>query len=209
MNAQDHARFQSLYQRYLTELTLRGKSDKTIDLYARCLRQISEYFDTCPDQLGTDQLQQYFMYLVEHRSWSLVKIARNAMQSFFQYVLERPWDYVPIVKSPKVQALQDVLSQQEVGELINRTRKLVSIRTSWCKPMALACVRNIIRPCRPFWPVIPRPAVNCAMTVTPVARRKAPIRLAAIAAVRPVSTAPTTNGWTGSGRSCCRWTIIW
>jgi hypothetical protein len=63
MNAQDHARFQSLYQRYLTELTLRGKSDKTIDLYARCLRQISEYFDTCPDQLGTDQLQQYFMYL--------------------------------------------------------------------------------------------------------------------------------------------------
>ena len=78
MNAQDHARFQSLYQRYLTELTLRGKSDKTIDLYARCLRQIREYFDTCPDQLGTDQLQQYFMYLVEHRSWSLVKIARNA-----------------------------------------------------------------------------------------------------------------------------------
>ena len=100
MNAQDHARFQSLYQRYLTELTLWGKSDKPIDLYARCLRQISEYFDTCPDQLGTDQLQQYF-------------------------------------------------------------------------------------------------------------RRKAPIRPAAIAAVRPVSTAPTTNGWTGSGRSCCRWTIIW
>lgn len=124
MNAQDRARFQSLYQRYLTELTLRGKSDKTIDLYARCLRQICEYFDTCPDQLGTDQLQQYFMYLVEHRSWSLVKIARNAMQSFFQYVLERPWDYVPIVKSPRVQALQDVLSQQEVGELINRTCKL-------------------------------------------------------------------------------------
>ena len=54
MNAQDHARFQSLYQRYLTELTLRGKSAKTIDLYARCLRQVSDYFDTCPDQLSPD-----------------------------------------------------------------------------------------------------------------------------------------------------------
>lgn len=124
MNAQDHARFQFLYQRYLTELTLRGKSTKTIDLYSRCLRQVSDYFDTCPDQLSTDQLRQYFMHLVEHRSWSLVKIARNAIQSFFQYVLERPWEYVPIVRAPKVQTLQDVLSQQEVGELISRTRKL-------------------------------------------------------------------------------------
>ncbi|MDY6842257.1 MAG: hypothetical protein SV429_12360 [Pseudomonadota bacterium] len=29
------------------------------------MRQISDYFDTCPDQLGTDQLQQYFMYQQE------------------------------------------------------------------------------------------------------------------------------------------------
>lgn len=64
------------------------------------------------------------MHLVEHRSWSLVKIACNALQSFFQYVLDRPWEYVPIVKSPKVRALRDVLSHQEVGELISRTLKL-------------------------------------------------------------------------------------
>lgn len=124
MNANEHARFQSLHQRYLTELTLRGKSPKTIDMYARCLRQVGDFFDTCPDQLSTDQLRQYFMHLVEHRSWSLVKIARNALQSFFDYVLDRPWEHVPIVKPPKVQSLQDVLSQQEVGQLISRTRKL-------------------------------------------------------------------------------------
>ena len=80
MNTQDHARFQSqsLYQRYLTELTLRDKSAKTIDLYSRCLRQVSDYFDTCPDQLSTDQLRQYFMHLVEHRSWSLVFNSTNS-----------------------------------------------------------------------------------------------------------------------------------
>ncbi|AXS83598.1 tyrosine-type recombinase/integrase [Marinobacter sp. Arc7-DN-1] len=119
MNANEHARFQALHQRYLTELTLRGKSPKTIDLYTRCLRQISDYFETCPDQL-----RQYFMHLVEHRSWSLVKIARNALQSFYQYVLAKPWEYVPIVKPPKVQSLQDVLSLEEVGRLISHTRKL-------------------------------------------------------------------------------------
>jgi site-specific recombinase XerD len=124
MNFNETARFQDLHQRYLTELTLRGKSPKTIDLYTRCLRQVCDFFDTCPDQLSTDQLQQYFMHLVEHRSWSLVKIARNALQSFYQYVLGKPWEYVPIAKPPKVQSLQDVLSPEEIGRLISRTRKL-------------------------------------------------------------------------------------
>ncbi|MBC7193719.1 site-specific integrase [Marinobacter sp.] len=124
MNFNETARFQDLHQRYLTELTLRGKSPKTIDLYTHCLRQVCDFFDTCPDQLSTDQLQQYFMHLVEHRSWSLVKIARNALQSFYQYVLGKPWEYVPIAKPPKVQSLQDVLSPEEIGRLISRTRKL-------------------------------------------------------------------------------------
>jgi len=87
MKANEHARFQPLYQRYLTELTLRGKSPKAIDMYARGLRQVGDVFDTSPDQLSTDQLGQYFMHLVEHRSWSLVKIARNLLQNFFDYVL--------------------------------------------------------------------------------------------------------------------------
>ena len=124
MNADELSRFNDLHQRYLTALTLRGKSPKTIDLYSRCLRQVSEHFDTCPDQLSTDQLQQYFMHLVKHRSWSLVKIARNALQSFYQYVLGKPWEYVPIAKPPKVQNLQDVLSLDEVGRLISHTGKL-------------------------------------------------------------------------------------
>jgi len=85
---------------------------------------VSDHFDTCPDQLSTDQLQQYVMYLVEHRSWSLVKIARNALQRFYQYVLGKPWDYVPIAKPPKVQTRQDVLSLNEIGRLISHTRKL-------------------------------------------------------------------------------------
>jgi hypothetical protein len=65
MNTNEHARFQALHQRYLTELTLRGKSPKTIDLYTRCLRQGSDYFETCPDQLSTDQLRQYFVGLAK------------------------------------------------------------------------------------------------------------------------------------------------
>ena len=123
MNNHDQTRFNQLYQLYLNELTLQGKSPKTIDMYSRYLRQISSYFDTCPDQLTTEQLKGYFLELVEQKSWSSVKIARNAIQFFYKHVLERPWQWVNIIKPPKVLSLQDVLTQVEVNALINTTHK--------------------------------------------------------------------------------------
>ena len=46
MNTSEQARFNLLYQSYLNELILQGKSEKTIDGYSRCLRQIASFFDT-------------------------------------------------------------------------------------------------------------------------------------------------------------------
>jgi hypothetical protein len=39
MNINDQTRFNQFYQAYLNELTLQGKSPKTIDMYSRCIRQ--------------------------------------------------------------------------------------------------------------------------------------------------------------------------
>jgi hypothetical protein len=39
MNINDQTRFNQSYQAYLNELTLQGKSPKTIDMYSRCIRQ--------------------------------------------------------------------------------------------------------------------------------------------------------------------------
>lgn len=124
MNTRDQTQFDQLYITYVNELKLQGKSEKTIDCYSRCLRQIAEFFDTCPDNLSTEQLKQYFLYLVEHKSWSLVKIARNAIQFCYKHLLHRPWVWVDIVKPPKQQPIQDVLSLAELELIINATRKL-------------------------------------------------------------------------------------
>jgi integrase/recombinase XerD len=124
MNINDQTRFNLLYQAYLNELILQGKSPKTLDMYSRCIRQVSVFFDTCPDALTAAQLKGYFLSLVETKSWSAVKIARNAIQFFYRHVLNKPWDWIPIVKPPVVQPLQDVLSLDEVADIINRTRKL-------------------------------------------------------------------------------------
>jgi integrase/recombinase XerD len=124
MKPLEQARFDNLYQAYLNELILQGKSPKTIDCYSRCLRQVAVFFDTCPDHLSVEQLKRYFLYLATHKSWSMVKIARNAIQFFYRHLLGRPWVWVDIVKPPKQQPIQDILSITEVEAIINATRQL-------------------------------------------------------------------------------------
>lgn len=124
MNTIEQSGFNLLYQSYLNELILQGKSEKTIDAYTRCLRQTATFFATCPDTLTVEDLKTYFIHLVEHKSWSHVKITRCAIQFFYTHVLKRPWTWVDIVKPPKVQALQYVLSLSEVAAIINTTRQL-------------------------------------------------------------------------------------
>lgn len=124
MNQAEEHRFSELYQRHLRMLKLQGKSAKTIDAYARAVRRIKEYFDCCPDQLTLEQREAYFAELVDSRSWSVVKVDRNGLQFFWKHVLKRDWEWVNIVKVPKVQSLPDILTVTEVEQLIGATRQL-------------------------------------------------------------------------------------
>ena len=117
-------RFNQLYQRHLRLLKLQGKAQKTIDAYSRAVRRISGYFDCCPDQLTLEQREKYFSELVESHSWSTVKIDRNGLQFFWKHVLKRDWQWINIVKAPKVHSLPDILTVGEVEQLIGATRKL-------------------------------------------------------------------------------------
>ena len=117
-------RFDELYQQHLRMLKLQGKSRKTIDAYSRSVRRVSEYFDCCPDQLTPEHLEDYFGQLVDTHSWSTVKIDRNGLQFFWQHVLQRNWDWIKIIKPPKIKTIPDILTPVEVEQIIGKTRKL-------------------------------------------------------------------------------------
>jgi len=92
MNRQDQNRFNTLYQQHLDAFILQGKSPKTQQMYGYYLQQAAEFFDACPDHLTATDLKAYFLHLVETRSWSTnvdptVKVARNAIQFFYRFVL--------------------------------------------------------------------------------------------------------------------------
>jgi integrase/recombinase XerD len=117
-------RFNGLYQRHLRLLKLQGKSQKTIDAYSRAVRRIRDHFDCCPDQLIPEQLEIYFAELVETHSWSTVKVDRNGLQFFWRYVLKRDWQWINIIKPPKIHTIPDILTPVEIEQLIGATRKL-------------------------------------------------------------------------------------
>jgi site-specific recombinase XerD len=124
MHKAQQKRFDSLYHKHLSALRRQGKADSTIDVYARAVRRVSEFFDCSPDTLTQEQLEAYFDSLVKTHSGSTVKVDRNGLQFFYQHILKREWQWVDIVKPPQVKTLPDVLTLKEIERLINGTREL-------------------------------------------------------------------------------------
>ena len=124
MNKSQQVKFESLYAKHVSALKRQGKADKTIDVYARAVRRVAEFWDCCPDKLTQQQLGAHFDALVASRSWSTVKVDRNGLQFFYEHVLKRPWTWVDIVKPPQVRVLPDILTIKEIERLINGTREL-------------------------------------------------------------------------------------
>lgn len=124
MKTKDSKRFEILYDRHLKKLTLQGKSQSTISAYARAVRRLTEHFDCCPDELTTQQLEDYFSRLVENYSWSTVKLDRLGLMFFWKHVLKKDWQWLNIVKPPSVKTIPDILTREEIALLIHTTSKL-------------------------------------------------------------------------------------
>ena len=124
MEQHEQERFDQLYAQHLQALTLQGKRGKTIDGYARAVRRIAGFFDRCPDNLTTTDLKSYFAWMVENYSWSSVKVDLWGLSFFFRQVLDRPMEWVDIIKPPNSRSLPDIPTREEVQRLINSVYRL-------------------------------------------------------------------------------------
>lgn len=125
MNKKETTKFNRLYTKYVQTLELQGYANVTVDCYARGIRRVSEYFDQCPDtRLTKDNLKQYFADLLKTHSWSTIKLDRNALQHYWQHILNQEWDWVLIVKPPKIRQLPDILTPDEITKVFEHVHKL-------------------------------------------------------------------------------------
>lgn len=124
MNKTETKRFNELYQCHLRLLKLHGKSQKTTAAYSMTIRRINEYFGCNPDKLSSEQLEKYFAELVDTHSWSTAKIDRLGLQFFWKHVLKLDWQWLNIIKPPKIYTIPDILTPIEIEQLLGATRKL-------------------------------------------------------------------------------------
>lgn len=141
MNATEQARLKPLVESMQRALKLQGKAEATKDAYCRAVRRTCEYFDRCPDDLSAEELRTYFADLLKTHSWSTIKLDRCGLQFFYRHVLDRPWDWVDIVKPPRAIRLPDVLTRQQTLRLLGAVYKLryrVFFVTLYCTGLRLS-----------------------------------------------------------------------
>lgn len=124
MTKNELKRFNDQYASHLRILKLQGKAEKTIESYSRAVRRLRDHFDCCPDKVPPKQLEIYFSYLVDTKSWSTVKVDRLGLMFFWKHVLKKDWEWLNIIKPPQIHTLPDILSIAEIEKIIGSTRKM-------------------------------------------------------------------------------------
>ncbi len=113
-----------LRQRMRQDLQLAGLSERTQDAYLRALRQLADHFHTPPDRLTEAQLRDDFLHLKNDRRFAAASlgIAYSGIKFFYAHTVPRDWPTLKRLRVPREKRLPDVLSVDEVRQLIAAVR---------------------------------------------------------------------------------------
>lgn len=110
-----------LQDRMDRELRIRGYAENTRINYIRAMRSFVRHFMQSPDQLTTEHIKQYQLFLTEDRkmSWSMFNLHVCAIRFFYREVLEVDWDVERISYHKRATRLPVILSGEEVCALLD------------------------------------------------------------------------------------------
>jgi len=114
----------ALRQCMTQDLQLAGLSERTQDAYLRAVRQLAAYFRTPPDRLSEAQVRDYLLHLKNDRHFAAnsLAIAYTGIKFFSSHTAPRDWTTLRRLRAPREQRLPDVLSVEEVRQLIAAVR---------------------------------------------------------------------------------------
>jgi integrase/recombinase XerD len=111
-----------LFQRFSEDLQLKGLSQKTIKMYTRAVKQLTEHYQKSPEEISDEELRQYFLYNKNVRGWSRVAstISLCGIKYFYTLTLKREWTSLKFIRPEKEKKLPAILSRDEVKAILDR-----------------------------------------------------------------------------------------
>lgn len=122
LTADPALRNQAILKRFSEDLQLKGLSQKTIDMYTRAVRQLTNHYHKSPEQISNEKLRQYFLYNKNVRKWSRVAstISLCGIKYFYTLTLKREWTSLKFIRPEKEKKLPAILSREEVKAILDR-----------------------------------------------------------------------------------------
>jgi integrase/recombinase XerD len=123
----------SLRQRMTQDLQLAGLSERTQEAYLRAVRQLADHFHTPPDRLSEPQVRDYFLHLKNDRRFASASlgIAYSGIKFFYSHTTPRDWPTLRRLRVRREKRLPDVLSVDELRQLIAAVRTLHNRTYFW------------------------------------------------------------------------------
>jgi len=120
-----HSKSPGFYETIRREMRLRNYSLKTIKSYLSCLRSFVGYIHPKhPRDVLEGDIREYLLYLIEKKpakagSASSVNQAFNSLRFLYVELYKTPFVIGSIPRPKKKRKLPDILSQEEVLEIMN------------------------------------------------------------------------------------------
>ena len=105
-------------------MQLNGMSERTIEMYAHAVRQLTKHYNKSPEEISDEELRLYFLYNKNERGWSRTAstIALCGIKRFYTLTLKRDWTSLKFVRPEKEKKLPVVLSRPEVRRILNAVK---------------------------------------------------------------------------------------
>lgn len=110
-----------LRDRMLQAMVLRNLSVRTQESYLLYVHQLAKYYGKSPDQLTTEQVQDYLFYLIQQRklAWNTCNVAFSAFRFLYGQLLG--WSHLHFMLPPRKtpEPLPEIFSPFELEQLFN------------------------------------------------------------------------------------------
>lgn len=115
-----------LRDQFIEQMQLKGMSERTIHAYVQCIIQLSSFYNKSPDQLTEEEIRKYYYHQIVDKGLSKpwVNQSISALKLLFTEILKREWNHLTIPRPRKEKKLPQVLSMDEVRDVLTALSNL-------------------------------------------------------------------------------------